>query len=120
MQATYVKGCFVEVMGGEGRAGLQELPEDVLRDLLESEELETQSEMQVLEVMSFPCAPCAPHHLFLLSCILGLPAVPAACHQSSRSTCEMQEGLVGLVFSCCQASCRGMAEAGLSTCGRQF
>ncbi len=47
-----MKGHFVEVMCGEGRAGLQELPEDVLRDLLQSEELETQSEMQVLEVSS--------------------------------------------------------------------
>lgn len=52
LQVTFVKGHFVEVMCGEGRAGLQELPEDVLRDLLQSEELETQSEMQVLEVSS--------------------------------------------------------------------
>lgn len=50
MQITFVKGHFVEVMCGEGKAGLGELPEDVLRDLLQSEELETQSEMQVLEV----------------------------------------------------------------------
>jgi len=80
VQATYVRGRFVEVMDGEGRAGLRELPEDVLQDLLRSEELETQSEMQVLEVMSFPYAPCAP--LLLLSCCpLDLAAVPDACHQ---------------------------------------
>ncbi|CAL8462207.1 g1738 [Coccomyxa elongata] len=48
---TFVKGHFVEVMCGEGKAGLGELPEDVLRDLLQSEELETQSEMQVLEAI---------------------------------------------------------------------
>ncbi|KAK9906356.1 hypothetical protein WJX75_000482 [Coccomyxa subellipsoidea] len=48
---TFVKGHFVEVMSGEGKVGLQELPEDVLRDLLQSEELETQSEMQVLEAI---------------------------------------------------------------------
>lgn len=52
VQMTFVKGHFVEVMSGEGKVGLQELPEDVLRDLLQSEELETQSEMQVLEVKS--------------------------------------------------------------------
>jgi hypothetical protein len=45
-----VRGHFVEVMSGPGRAGLQDLPEDILKDLLLSEELETQSELQVFEV----------------------------------------------------------------------
>lgn len=48
-QATFFHKRFVEVMGGPGRAGLQCLPKDVLRDILCSEELETQSELLVFE-----------------------------------------------------------------------
>ena len=51
MQATFVRSHFTEVISGEENLGLQELPKDVLQSLLSSEELETQSEDDILEVV---------------------------------------------------------------------
>ena len=50
LQATFVRSHFVKIVSGEGRVGLPELPQDVIESLLSSEELETQSEDDILEV----------------------------------------------------------------------
>ena len=50
MQMEFARGHFLEVMAGIGKLGLQHLGKDTLYELLNSEELETQSEMQVLQV----------------------------------------------------------------------
>lgn len=49
-QLTYVRGHFEEVMSERGRAGLQQLQPSTLLEVLSSDELEVQSERQVLEV----------------------------------------------------------------------
>lgn len=54
---TYVRGHFEEVMSGGGRAGLQLLQPSTLLEVLSSDELETQSERQVLEVLWLFCLP---------------------------------------------------------------
>ena len=50
MQVTFVRSHFTEIVSGEEKAGLPELPRDVIESLLSSEELETQSEDDILEV----------------------------------------------------------------------
>ena len=50
MQVTFVRSHFTEIVSGEEKAGLPELPQDVIESLLSSEELETQSEDDILEV----------------------------------------------------------------------
>ncbi len=49
-QVTFVRSHFAEIVSGEEKAGLPELPQDVIESLLSSEELETQSEDDILEV----------------------------------------------------------------------
>ena len=49
-QVTFVRSHFREIVSGEEKAGLPELPQDVIHSLLSSEELETQSEDDILEV----------------------------------------------------------------------
>ena len=49
-QVTFVRSHFAEIISGEEKAGLPELPQDVIESLLSSEELETQSEDDILEV----------------------------------------------------------------------
>lgn len=45
-----MRSHFTEIVSGEEKAGLPELPQDVIESLLSSEELETQSEDDILEV----------------------------------------------------------------------
>ena len=51
MQVTFVRSHFTEIVSGEENLGLPELPNDVIQSLLSSEELETQSEDDILEVV---------------------------------------------------------------------
>lgn len=51
MQVTFVRSHFTEIVSGEENLGLPELPKDVIQSLLSSEELETQSEDDILEVV---------------------------------------------------------------------
>ena len=51
MQVTFVRSHFTEIVSGEEHLGLPELPKDVIQSLLSSEELETQSEDDILEVL---------------------------------------------------------------------
>lgn len=50
VQVTFVRSHFADIVSGEEKAGLPELPQDVIQSLLSSEELETQSEDDILEV----------------------------------------------------------------------
>ena len=57
-QMTYVRGHFEEVISGRGRTGLQLLQPSTLLDVLSSDELDIQSERQVLEVLCGSSACC--------------------------------------------------------------
>jgi hypothetical protein len=54
LQVTFVRSHFREIVSGEEKAGLPELSRDVIHTLLSSEELETQSEDDILEVCNSP------------------------------------------------------------------
>ena len=72
LQVTFVRSHFREIVSGEEKAGLPELPQDVIHSLLSSEELETQSEDDILEVCNSEASLASCHGAAgSIACMIG-------------------------------------------------